>query len=276
MAVQRSIWKPTFECWPILPCPSCKVGSLSIVENTISKEETASSKAAHGHDAWEPDWIIKRFMAVLTCANPSCGDKVFVCGEITTEWLQYYTPEGETDTEVYEYYVPHFFEPAPPVFPIPGECPEEIRDELKKAFALIWSDVGSGGNRLRVAIEALMNERKIEKKAKIKKGQNKRQFRRLTLYERIKRFAVEHENAATQLMAIKWLGDTGSHAALDVLTHDDLLDAFEHFEYALDLVYVKKDIALVKRAKDIIKKKGPVRAKPKRKRRVPRRGRNQR
>ena len=276
MAVNRSIWKPTFESWPTLPCPTCKVGTLSIAEDTIFKEETASSKAARGHEAWDPEWIMQRFMAVLTCANPNCGDKVFVCGKITMDWDYFDTPEGKTSMESYEHYVPHFFEPAPPVFPIPSECPEKIGDELKKAFALIWSDVGSGGNRLRVAIETLMNERKIEKKAKIKNGPNKGKFRYLTLSERLKRFAVEHEKAATQLMAIKWLGDTGSHAALDVLTHDDLLDAFEHFEYALDLVYVKKDIALVKRAKDIIKKKGPVRVKAKRKRRGSRRGRDQR
>ena len=204
---------------------------------------------------------------MLTCANPSCRDSVFVCGEITYQ-LDYNTgPEGEMITELDEYYVPRFFEPAPPVFPIPKECPKTVTTELKKAFALLWSDAGSAGNRLRVAVEALMNERKIQKKAKIKKGLNKGKFRVLTLDERIKKFGEKQQDAATQLMAIKWLGNTGSHAALDVLTRNDLLDAFEHFEYALDLVYVNKGNALVKRAKHIIKKKGPVRTKRKRKRR---------
>lgn len=88
-----------------------------------------------------------------------------------------------------------------------------------------------------------------------------------TPHERIEKFAVKHQQAAVQLMAIKWLGNTGSHAALDTLTREDLLNDFEHFEYALDLVYVNKGAALQKRAKRIIKKKGPVRAKPKRKKR---------
>lgn len=266
MAVQRSIWKPTFQYWPSLPCPSCKLGTLKIVKSTISKEETASSKVAHRHEEWDPDWIKQRFIAVLHCANPRCRDSVFVCGEITMELDQYYEPDRGLVQDWDDCYVPRYFEPAPPVFPIPDECPEEVGGELKKAFALVWSDVGSAGNRLRVAVEVLMNERKVQKKAKIKQGQNKGKFHRLTLDERIKKFAEKHEDPATQLMAIKWLGNTASHAALDVLTHDDLLDAFEHFEYALDLVYVNKKLALVKRAKQIIEKKGRVRAKPKRKR----------
>ena len=262
MTEQRHIWRPAFIYWPTLPCPRCRGGTLKIVKKTIVKEETASSKTAHGREDWEPDWIEKRFIAMLTCANPNCGDGVFVCGKITTKENFSYSPEGTLDMDWEEYFVPSYFEPPPPVFPIPRECPNHVAEELSKAFALIWSDVGSGGNRLRVAVEALMNERKIQKKTKIKNGPNIGNFRRLTLHERIEKFAEKHQDAATQLMAIKWLGNTGSHAALDVLTHDDLLDAFEHFEYALDLVYVKKSTALEKRAKDIIKMKGPVKAKP--------------
>lgn len=186
MAVQRRIWKPTFWAWPTLPCPSCKVGTLKIDKNTISKDETTSSKAAHHLEGWTPELVSERFIAILTCANPSCGDKVFVCGEMGKE-LDYDTdPDGKMVTELYEYCIPHFFEPAPPVFPVPNECPKKVRNELEKAFALIWSDVGSGGNRLRVAVEALMNERKIQKKAIIKEGKNKGKFRHLALHERIR------------------------------------------------------------------------------------------
>ncbi len=269
MAVQRNLWKPIFWewAWPQLPCPSCKVGTLKIDKNSISKTETRLSKAAHSKDEWEPDWIEERFIAILTCANPSCTDNVFVCGKITKEWDWSTDSDGNSFTELDDYYNPHFFEPALPVFPIPNKCPRKVRDELIRAFALIWSDVGSAGNRLRVAVESLMNECKIQKKAKIKTGKNKGKFRELTLDERIKKFEEKQEDAATQLMAIKWLGNIGSHAGLAVLTRDDLLDAFEHFEYALDLIYLKSGTNLVKRAQHIIKKKGPIRAKTKRIRR---------
>lgn len=260
MGVQRYIWTRTFTNWPRLPCPNCKIGTLKIVKDSISKSETAASKAAHGREDWDPEWITKRFNAILSCANPACEDTVFACGKIEVR-SDYYEDHGGAPNFTYaDYYCPRFFEPSPPVFPIPNECPKEVGDELKKAFALMWADVGSSGNRLRVAVEALMNERKIQKRAKIKTGRNAGKYRELSVHERIEKFAAKHEDAATQLMAIKWLGNIGSHAALEVLTHNDLLDAFEHFEYALDLVYVKKAIALVKRAKQIIKEKGPVRA----------------
>ncbi len=64
----------------------------------------------------------------------------------------------------------------------------------------------------------------------------------------INKFGEKQDDAATQLMAIKWLGNIGSHAGLAVLTRDDLLDAFEHFEYALDLIYTKTGSDLVIRA----------------------------
>ena len=261
MAVQRELWKVSFLSWPTLPCPRCGLGALTVPKDSISKEEPAWSEALRGHDAWEPEWIVRRFIAILTCANPSCGEKVAACGEVELEWYYDYGPDGKTITVTNDRFIPRFFEPALPVFPIPENCPKEVKDELKKAFALIWSDAGSSGNRLRVAVEALLNERGVQKKAKIKKGQNKGKYRELKLHGRIERFAEREKDAATQLMAIKWLGNTGSHTALEGLTHDDLLGAFEHFEYALDLVYVKKGPALAKLARAINKKKGPVRAK---------------
>lgn len=103
-----------------------------------------------------------------------------------------------------------------------------------------------------------MNERNIQRKAKIKSGKNKGKFRSLSLHERIEKFGTTEADAATQLMAIKWLGNTGSHISLNELKRDDLLDAFEHFEFALELTYVKLADTLKERAIKIIKKKGPV------------------
>lgn len=269
MADPRRIWKPAFVYWPTLPCPSCRTGTLRADGKTISKIEMKSSIRAKRHEDWSPDWIEKRFNAILVCTNPICEDSVFVCGQITTDEEYDYDAKGEAVSELIEYYVPKFFEPAPPLFAIPDQCPKKVTDELNKAFALIWSDVGSCANRLRVAVEVLMNESKIQKRAKKKVGTNKAKLQILSLHERIMKFEVKHEEAAKHLMAIKWLGNTGSHAALDELNHDDLLGAFEHFDYALDLIYVQKGFTLTKRAELINKKKGPIRVKPKKNKGVP-------
>lgn len=263
MAVQRNLWELPFWAWPQLPCPSCDVGTLKIDNNSISNIETRSSEAARSHEDWEPNWIVERFIAILTCTNPSCKDNVFACGKITKNLDYYPDHDGISGTQLDDDYFPRFFEPPPPVFPIPSKCPKKVRSELVRAFALIWSDVDSAGNRLRVAVEALMNECKIQKKAKIKAERNKGKFRDLTLDDRIKKFGEKQDEAATHLMAIKWLGNTGSHTGLAVLTRDDLLDAFEHFEHALDLIYLKNSADLMKRAKHINELKGPIRAKSK-------------
>ena len=261
MAVQRNLWTPKFIAWAQLPCPSCAVGVLTVDKDTISKKETAESKKARKYEEWDPDWISLRFSAILTCANPTCDDKIFVCGKIESEWAYYYGPDGQPETDIDEYFVPLYFVPAPPVFPVPDECPHTIHVELQSAFSLIWSDIAAAGNRVRMAVEALMNEQKVPKKAKIKSGPRKGKFQDLSLHQRIEKFGVAHKAAATQLMAVKWLGNTGSHIAINALTLDDILDAFEHFEYTLDLVYAKKSTELVERAKAIAKQKGSIRGK---------------
>jgi len=197
---------------------------------------------------------------------------VFVCGKVTTDWFNFYEDDGSTGTEVIEHFVPRYFEPPLPVFPIPTECPELVGDELRKSFALIWSDIGSCGNRLRVAAEVLMNKLRIPKKTKIRNGRNKGKLRLLSLHDRIRLFEEKHKDAATQLMAVKWLGNAGSHTAMNALTHDDILDALEHFEYALDLIYKRTVEGLIKRARNIARMKGSVRGEPKWKRRLRRRG----
>lgn len=258
MPVQRDIWKRRFIALPSFPCPSCSVGVLKLNKEKVFSEETAFSKSAHHHEAWEPEWIEKRFSGMLECANPTCRDSITFCGSIETRLNAFHDPhDGWTET-VDEYYVPNYFEPPLQFFPIPDECPEEIHAELEKAFALFWLDVGASANRLRVAVESLLNEQRVQKKAQIRTGSRRGKYQALSLHQRIEKLENEKQEAATQLMALKWLGNAGSHATLQRLKSDDLLDAFEHFEYALDLIYVRRGTALEKRAKAIIRKKGPL------------------
>ncbi len=265
--MERSLWERNFWLWPQYPCPSCKTGTLKFEKKSISRKETRSSIMASKIDGYDPERVVERFSGNLTCTKTTCKDTVFVCGIITAVLDMYSDANGSINYELDDNYIPKFFEPALPVFPVPSKCPRKVREELTRAFSLIWSDIGSAGNRLRVAVEALMNECNIQKKAKIKNGQNKGKFRDLTLDERIRIFSNKNEDAATQLLAIKWLGNIGSHAGLTILTRDDLLDAFEHFEYTLDLIYLGRSSHLVKRAKRIIEKKGSIRPKLRMKRR---------
>ncbi len=258
MAIQRSVWRREFSIWPRFPCPSCRVGALRINKTSITEEETKASKTLHSAEEWEPDWIDGRFSAKLTCTNPVCHDHIFVCGRTSVSWEMCFDANGDPSADLETYYEPRAFEPSPPVFPVPKQCPNSAKEEIERAFSLLWNDYGSCVNRLRVAIEAMMDEQNIQKKTKIKSGSKKGKFRNLSLHERIEIYAEKEPDAGKQLMALKWVGNVGSHLELQKLTWEDLLVAFEHLEYALELMYVKHTSKLKERANQIIKAKGPI------------------
>jgi hypothetical protein len=148
-----------------------------------------------------------------------------------------------------------FFCDAPLVFPIAPECPYEVARGLLTSFELLWCDVPSAANRVRGAVETLLTERGIARS--VVSSHNKR--RRLSLHDRITKFRVKNPVAAETLLAIKWLGNEGSHGSSECLTLEDLLDAYELFEHVIDQVYVKRDRKIIRLASAINRKRGPRR-----------------
>jgi len=59
------------------------------------------------------------------------------------------------------------------------------------------------------------------------------------------------------ILAIKWLGNAGSHGHAEV-TMDDVMDAYELTEHILEEIYEPKLKKLKAIAKKVNKKKGPV------------------
>ncbi len=248
MAIKRQLWKPRFEVFPPWPCPACEIGTVVLVNDSLNIVETGLSKEAHDVDAWEPTWIDERFTAMLTRNNVKCGESVATCGRTRHVEDHNWERQKLNWTRLLE---PKFFSEAPPVFPIPESCPDQIKQELKAAFSLMWSDVGSSANRLRSAIEVLLDERKVRKTTTNANGQ--RVY--LTLHRRIRLFRKEYSDVASPLEAVKWLGNIGSHAKLDTLSIDELLSGFELFEHAIERVYVRREKHLWRLAGDISKQK---------------------
>lgn len=260
MAIDRTLWKPRIKNWPTWPCPACGATALCLEPAKLQLVETGPSASVHQHDAWEVEWIDERFTGELLCGNSACKNAVVVCGTVQNELHQYYDHEGEAQSEVLKTYLPFYFQDALPVFSIAGECPAEVSKELRSSFGLLWCDLSSAGNRLRRAVEALLTERKVQRTVINIKG--KRQD--LALHSRIDKFKAKNVEAAEGLLAIKWLGNEGSHASLEEgLTLDDLLDAYELFEHAIDLIYVQQSAKMKKLAAGINKKRGSTRKKKK-------------
>ena len=58
------------------------------------------------------------------------------------------------------------------------------------------------------------------------------------------------------LLAVKWIGNVGSHNNLDSILEEDLFAAFDIMEHLIDRLFVKREDLLEKLAEDINIRKG--------------------
>ncbi len=165
--------------------------------------------------------------------------------------------DSEGDTHYEDYFLPRFCTPMPDIFELPKKCPDDVACELRAAFALFWSDPSAAANRVRVALERLMDHLLVQKRRKNKNGK----FDKLKLHTRIEIFAKAEPFWGAQLMALKLLGNTGSHDG--GVTKDEVLDAFEIIEHALFELIGQRSKRIAALAKGLKAKHTPGAKKPK-------------
>jgi hypothetical protein len=247
--MKRSLWKQTIfdTLVPPWPCPICRKGTIALVPKSLIHEETIESKQAHRDEDWDPDWIRYTLTAWGECGHPSCKQRFAIAGDggVAPE----YGDEGEMEWG--DYFLPRVCHPMPEIFDVPAKCPPEAGEELRAAFALFWSQQASCAGRIRVALECLMNSLGVPKRRKDKTGK----YFDLSLHTRIDEFAKKEPTIGPQLMALKWLGNAGSHTNREV-SKDDLLDAFEIMEHALAEIIEKRSAKVAALAKKLTLKHG--------------------
>jgi hypothetical protein len=135
--------------------------------------------------------------------------------------------DEEGQTEWQEYFSPLACHPMPDIIEVPAKCPNEVSNELRSAFALFWAHPEACAGRIRVALEGLMTHLGVPKERTAKTGK----VIHIDLHDRIDIFSLTDAGTGTQLMALKWLGNAGSHGR--TVSRSDLLDAFEIMEHAL-------------------------------------------
>lgn len=251
MVINRDHFRRHFSAFPDWRCSTCGTGSLVEAKDTRIDIEPAWSKDAHGEDWWEPEMITRRLVAVLRCQNPKCGEAVFVTGNVTVNEAY----DDEFGPHYYDQLEPMSALPPMAVFPLEERWPESVTNQLKLAFSHVLRDAGAAGNRLRTAVECLLDH------LNIKKYPRTGPRRQINLHARILDFRQQNPEAADLLLAVKWLGNTGSHSDVSGLTREDVLDAMELLERALHLVYDDTSKRLTRLAKQINRKRGPARKK---------------
>jgi hypothetical protein len=154
-------WRVPFAKWPSWTCPTCQNGDLKAVDASLRKVETGPSKQAHAHEAWDPDWVTKRYILLFERTNQECGEVVTCSGDVSVEEDNFYGADGELKRKWLDRFTPKYFHPPLLFFRIEAECPEEVAQHLTRAFALAWSDTASAVNAMRTALEAILSERGV-------------------------------------------------------------------------------------------------------------------
>lgn len=230
---------------PAWRCPSCTVGSLKLVPKSLLIKETVRSLSDYRHENWEPDWIEANYSALLKCLQ--CDEHVFTLGK--TKAVEAYDDEYGWCLE--SALKPLFFQPSIQIIPVHDECPDNVKTELISASSLFWSDVSASANRIRTALELILTHKKIKKTQSTRSGKR----RVLSLHERIELFKSKNSQLAETMLAVKWLGNAGSHTGS--LNSNNVLDAFELLDHVIEELFVGKIKKIRKLTKGINKKKGP-------------------
>lgn len=251
--MNRKLWSETnfFENnFPQWPCPTCRSGTLERQKDKFYKEETVASKKEHKEDYWEPENIRNVFTAVFRCSNSRCKDFVIGVGDGSVSTFY----DKQNHDKMFNKFSPLYFNPPLHLFEIPEKCEPLVYDEVLKAFSLYWCDISSCANKIRIAVERLMDDQKVKKWEK--KSASSSKERKIELHRRIELYKIKEPDIAKHLLAIKWIGNAGTHAGAIKL--NDVLIGFELLEYSLEKIYDDKERRLNLISEKINKKRGPI------------------
>lgn len=213
--------------------------------------ETKDSHENRNHDAWEPEWIDGRFACLMECTACTAATAVAGAWRLEDRGYNCETQQGHWD----KVYLPKYFSEAPHIIPLPAALPEAVRDELIRSFVLYWVDSEACGNRIRRAVEQLMTDHRIRRTVIVRKGNKPGKRKPLDPHKRIEAFGVRRPELSDALIAVKWIGNAGSH--LDQLSCEDVLDGYELLSYVLDELYVPRAKRAKSLAKVVNRRKGP-------------------
>lgn len=261
MAVNRRYFNDFFskDNIPEWLCPICSHGHLRLPsDKSIRVDETEASKKNSAEDYWDLDKFEGKFIAILKCSNKECSEFTYSTGNV----IDSFEPNDEGQTELIRFVEPRFFYPTIKLFELIKDYPDEIKNKLLDAFKLFWVDKESCANKIRVVIELIMNDRSIKKTDTNKKGKR----RNLTLHERIVIFGSKFNKLSSKMLAVKWIGNVGSHNNAG-LKSSDLIDGFDLLESCLVELYSQEQKRLENLSNRITKSKGPL-SKKKRKKKI--------
>lgn len=216
---------------PKWPCPSCEHGVLSLLDDKFEYHNDALST----NNCAAPDFGLEEYGFVF-CATLECN----TCHEIViasgTGGAEHEHEESHGGNGFFHYYKPTFFQPPLKIidFPSSSNFSADLRRLLTQSFTLFWCDYNACANKIRSALELLLDALMVPRYA----GDTGKAA--MSLHQRIEYFpaapGTEEEDIKTMIMAMKWMGNTGSHE-LAGIKRDELIDGFKMLERCLRKAY---------------------------------------
>jgi Domain of unknown function (DUF4145) len=247
----KNLWREKYYSFGNWSCPECGIGTLREDVSARRITEPEYSKAESHEDYFEPYMAVCRFTAQLICSDQKCGEIVNIIGGSKYEEFHFTEPDGADETSWDPVFFPAFSFPAILPVKIHGECPPQIIQEIKSASALIWADRPGALNKIRRCVEALLDFDRI-KKTTIN-AHRKRVS--INLHDRIVLLRKVKADYSEILLALKWLGNAGSHVGKVETTIPDLIEAFEILEHAIRVRFDNSHSEILKKAKRINSKR---------------------
>ncbi|MGO9309710.1 MAG: DUF4145 domain-containing protein [Spirochaetia bacterium] len=240
---------------PVLPCPICNTGKLQFLKQNIQiVPDEKSNKKVMFQENWGPEELQHSFAGFVLCDNKKCNAKIVVAGTLMLGEDFQIGPE-DYESETFERCFPRFFDRAREIIPL-GDIPYELEELLVESFRLFWLDSASCANKIRICVEQLLDLFDVRRYPRAGKRVP------LPLHSRIVDFRSKKPDVLEKLLAVKWIGNAGSH--LGKLSKEDLLDGYKILGYAIKKLFGDEDEEIHRLARQINKRRKPrSRTKPK-------------
>ena len=266
MTFDMGIWKRSVgfiasDNLPEWPCPTCLEGVVKLDRNSLKIKELARqlnnevfesehfeentllgllsifAKVAVQYNEMKC-WTQARFTGFLKCTNGNCQELVTFTGLAK---IPIKNAQGSYSMATCETLQPEYFSPPLPILRLDSACPEKLRRELIRSFSLFFNDTASASNRLRTAVELLLEDQNIPNVFIGEDGQPEKNKHGKTIYRslhtRIEELMKRNHDLGKMLLAIKVFGNEGTHGS--ELSKNDLLEAYRVIDYVLSELYLR-------------------------------------
>jgi hypothetical protein len=234
-----------------MTCPQCRTGTLGYGTSHSQLDPSSKALLDAAHRSEGPyEELSGTFTGTLICDYFTCRRELAMAGD----WGYYYDMDnfdGHGQPRLVDTFRLQYVNPALPLLVVPERTPETVQEKIVGASNVLFISPSAAGNRLRRAVEELMNAQRVNK-SKVDRKTGKRVP--ATLHARIEMFGLRQPEIAHILLAVKWIGNEASHG--QTMTVADVVLCARVLDAALIALYDRSDAELKKLVTIINRRKG--------------------